>query len=155
MLENNIAIVISCMPAFATFLKQIVFETRFFKSLRTTLAYSGKGSQGSASHPRSFAGITFGGGNDKKARLKQRNGETLFDSYIELNDASQSRSYSTGQPTQEWNRHWKMENPAVPVTPRPRAASPDYSLPENGILRITEVDQDFGPVPPEIMKIRQ
>lgn len=131
------------MPAFAAFLKQIVFETSFFKSLQSLLVSSGKGSQGLASHSRNFAGITFGGGNAKNTGPKQGNEDTRFDSYIELNDASQSRTYSTSQQTQERNPHWKMSDPTVSGTPGLQPVPLIYSLPEHGILRTTEVKQDF------------
>lgn len=150
MLENNIAIVVSCMPAFAVFLKQIVFETSIFKSLRSALASSRKDSQDSASFPKKFASlITFGGGGAKKARPKQGNEDTRFDSYIELNDASQSRTYSTGQQIEERNSHAKMPESTASGTYGTEPASPEHSLPQDAILRTTEVEQNFCPVPSE------
>ncbi|ROV89573.1 hypothetical protein VMCG_09954 [Cytospora schulzeri] len=142
MLENNIAIVVSCMPAFAVFIKQDLSETTFYRFLRSALIPSGKGSLGSASYQGNWAGITFGGGNEKKARPKNRDEDTCLDSYIELNDASQSRAYSVGLQTQQQHEQWTTPDLAASKTPQPK---PDYSMPEDGILRVTQVEQRFTP----------
>lgn len=148
MLENNIAIVVSCMPAFAVFMKQNILETNAFKSLRSALRSSGKGSGGSggsASYPVKWAGIKFGGASDKPKA--ERNDHLPFDSYLDLEDQSRSRPCSVEQQIQQKGPQWSMSDLSVSQTTTAPPAYIGDSPPQDGILRTIQVEQDYSPLP--------
>lgn len=164
MLENNISIVVSCMPAFAVFIKQNVSETNFFRSLRSALMPSsrsggekssgpgsGPGSAGAAATPaqKKWPGVSFPRQSDRqKLRHKTDTEEIGFDSYIELHDSNASRS-------DEGAVALKPPHLSAPrLAPVQLAAQqqqqqqqvPAYHVPEQGIIRTTEVTQQYYPV---------
>lgn len=139
-LENNISIVVSCMPAFAVFLKQNVSETAFFKSLRSALMPSGgEKSSGSTPAPKKWPGASFQRQSDRqKLRHKDVHEEIGFDSYIELHDSTQSRSDS------EALKPPHLSPPHL-APPQLAAQPPAYHVPDQGIIRTTEVTQQYYP----------
>ncbi|KAK7703607.1 hypothetical protein SLS64_008920 [Diaporthe eres] len=165
-LENNISIVVSCMPAFAVFIKQNVSETNFFRSLRSALMPSsrsrgggekssgpgsGPGSAGAAAQAqKKWPGVSFPRQSDRqKLRHKTDTEEIGFDSYIELHDSNASRS-------DEGTAALKPPHLSAPrLAPVQLAAQqqqqqqqqvPAYHVPEQGIIRTTEVTQQYYPV---------
>lgn len=145
-LENNIAIVVSCMPAFAVFIKKNVSDTSFFKSLRSALLPSGGKSSASASTRKKRALLTFGGGSDRQKLKNKEEVDIRFDSYLELGDdvPRSRRDLEGGVPpaSNQPRSQWTM--PATSVTPLPQTA---HYMPEQGIIRTTEVTQQFYPAP--------
>lgn len=146
MLENNIAIVVSCMPAFAVFIKQNVFEASVFKSLRSALTFSGKRLGNSVSHPRRWAGIGFGGGSDKSKEAPKQEDERLpLDSYLELNDGSELEVISpVAQSTQPKDSIWATTNMVISQPPHSHPTYFSYGPSQDGILRTTQVEQTFS-----------
>lgn len=155
MLENNISIVVSCMPAFAVFIKQNVSETAFFRSLRSALMPSSRAgekssgpgsgaSAGIAQAQKKWPGVSFPRQSDRqKLRHKTDHEEIGFDSYIELHDSNRSRS-------DEGNATLKPPHLSAPrLAPVQLAAQqqqvPAYHVPEQGIIRTTEVTQQYYP----------
>lgn len=157
MLENNISIVVSCMPAFAVFIKQNVSETNFFRSLRSALMPSsrsggekssgpgpGPGSAGAAAPAqKKWPGVSFPRQSDRqKLRHKTDSEEIGFDSYIELHDSNASRS-DEGAATLK-PPHLSAPRLA-PVQLAAQQQVPAYHVPEQGIIRTTEVTQQYYP----------
>lgn len=161
MLENNISIVVSCMPAFAVFIKQNVSETNFFRSLRSALMPSSRsrsgggekssglpgsgGTAGAAAAPaqKRWPGMSFPRQSDRqKLRHKTDTEEIGFDSYIELHDSNASRS-------DEGLRPPHLSAPRLPpvqlAAQQQQQQVPAYHVPEQGIIRTTEVTQQYYP----------
>lgn len=164
MLENNISIVVSCMPAFAVFIKQNVSETAFFRSLRSALMPSSRGGGEKASGPGSggsagvvaaaaqkrWPGVSFPRQSDRqKLRHKTDHEEIGFDSYIELNDSTNGSRSDEGATATLKPPH--LSSPRLaPVQlaaqqGQQQMQMPAYHVPEQGIVRTTEVTQQYYP----------
>lgn len=148
------------MPAFAVFIKQNVSETAFFRSLRSALMPSSRGGGEKASGPGSggsagvagaaaaqkrWPGVSFPRQSDRqKLRHKTDHEEIGFDSYIELNDSNGSRSDEGAAMTLK-PPHLSSPRLAPVQLAAQQQQMPAYHVPEQGIIRTTEVTQQYYP----------
>lgn len=156
------------MPAFAVFIKQNVSETTFFRSLRSALMPSSRGGEkssgvGSAGAPAASAqkkwpGMSFPrqkSSDRQRLRRKTDTEEIGFDSYIELHDSNGSSRPDDGAPLKPPHlsaprlapvQLGEQEQPQ----PQPQPQMPAYHVPGHGIIRTTEVTQQYYPVSDEV-----
>lgn len=145
------------MPAFAVFIKQNVSETAFFRSLRSALMPSSRGGEkssgaGSAkpgvpAQQKKWPGMSFPRQSDRqKLRHKTDTEEIGFDSYIELHDSNGSRSDEGGlKPPHLAAPSLAPVQLAVQPAVQPHPECRAYHVPEQGIIRTTEVTQMYHP----------
>ncbi|KAH8754762.1 hypothetical protein F5883DRAFT_431082 [Diaporthe sp. PMI_573] len=103
LIENNIAIVVSCMPAFSLFVRAHVAQTALVKSLRTTFfgnsSGSGANSKPSGQNSGGQAVVTFGQGNNRAKRRPDQYQELTEDTLLSRDDSSPLRPKNDGQST--------------------------------------------------------
>lgn len=141
MIENSIAIVVSCMPAAAGFAKAHIAQSSFIKSLRSTL-FSRNTDSGVKSMPsggskdnRNNDIVTFGQGNDR-AKGRPERGQR---DYLELTDMMQSVD-DVGNLRPKGEVQWTTAVTSAPVAPSPRYGVSDGA---QGILQTTEFMQQY------------
>lgn len=153
------------MPAFAVFIKQNVSETNFFRSLRSALMPSSRGGEkssgvGSAGAPAASAqkkwpGMSFPrqkSSDRQRLRRKTDTEEIGFDSYIELHDSngSSSRGDDVLKPPHLSAPRLEPVQLGEQEQPQPQPQMPAYHVPGHGIIRTTEVTQQYYPAPDEV-----
>ncbi|KAI0394223.1 hypothetical protein F5Y17DRAFT_428750 [Xylariaceae sp. FL0594] len=84
LIEVNIAIIVGCMPAFASFATNTIGGSSFFKSVRSRLlghpgqSSKSKGSGGSGGHAKSPRIVTFGSNQTPRGKKYHQSDDTLL-----------------------------------------------------------------------------